>query len=313
MNFYWVNIGQSYEEVLKNKFLWAPVLGETPIDEDDPARGTRTRTYRHWDNVGHVKAGDIIFCNVDRNIRFVAVAREDAFPAPRPLTRTFSHWNSLGNQVGIDIFPLPSPMSIGGYICQTFQTRYNSGSQPAVIMSNGNVFQGYMASIPDAAGIELLSLADEVEVFVVEASNRIHRPGIPARKAVGATTKQALRESRIGQGFFRKELIKMWSVCPVSGVRNLDLLMASHTKPWAKSDDVERLDPFNGFLFAPHVDRLFDKGLISFGNDGKIIVSKILSISDCNALNIHRAISIPIVDKHRPYLKAHREIFSDYL
>ena len=49
---------------------------------------------------------------------------------------------------------------------------------------------------------------------------------------------------------------------------------ASHIKPWSVSDNHERLDGNNGLLLAPHIDHLFDKGYISFEDNGVIIVSK---------------------------------------
>ena len=39
--------------------------------------------------------------------------------------------------------------------------------------------------------------------------------------------------------------------------------MASHIKPWAVSDDVERLDPHNGVAACPTHDAAFDSGLIT--------------------------------------------------
>lgn len=310
MNFYWVNIGLSYDEVVKNSFLWAPLQGEKPIDVNDVSKGIRIRQYDHWTNVGLVKAGDIIFCNMDRKIRFIAVALADAETAIRPSTRTFRQWGINGNKVHIEIFSLPTPLSVDGYIQETFQTRYNSESKPTVFKPNGNVFQGYMASIPDAAGLDLLSMAREIETSVVEASDLLcHEPSSSAKRPVGATTRQTIREARIGQGYFRQELIKLWKSCPVTGLENLDLLIASHMKPWATSDDIERLDPFNGFLFSPHVDRLFDKGLIGFTDAGQIMISPLLSVKDLNALNISTTISIPILERHKPYLAAHRRLF----
>jgi putative restriction endonuclease len=49
------------------------------------------------------------------------------------------------------------------------------------------------------------------------------------------------------------------------------VLIASHIKPWRKSTDEEKLDQNNGLLLSPHVDRLFDSGLISFADDGQIL------------------------------------------
>ncbi|MFX7756070.1 HNH endonuclease signature motif containing protein, partial [Acinetobacter baumannii] len=77
------------------------------------------------------------------------------------------------------------------------------------------------------------------------------------RRSASPTTKQALREARIGQGRFRRDLRTLWQRCPITGITNPDLLIASHVKPWAISSDEEKLDPYNGFLFAVHIDRLF--------------------------------------------------------
>ena len=52
------------------------------------------------------------------------------------------------------------------------------------------------------------------------------------------------------------------------------------------SNNQERLDGHNGLLLAPHVDHLFDKGYISFENNGEMIVSKMLNIEVLKAWSI---------------------------
>lgn len=53
------------------------------------------------------------------------------------------------------------------------------------------------------------------------------------------------------------------------------LLRASHIKPWSACESAkERLDPYNGIVLAAHIDALFDKGWISFSNDGYILLSE---------------------------------------
>jgi hypothetical protein len=45
-------------------------------------------------------------------------------------------------------------------------------------------------------------------------------------------------------------------------------------KPWRVcATATERLDGANGLLLAPHVDRLFDRGLIAFEASGRVLVS----------------------------------------
>jgi len=64
-----------------------------------------------------------------------------------------------------------------------------------------------------------------------------------------------------------------------------------------------------GFVLAASVDRLFDKGLISFADDGLIMVSNQLTDDQLHALNLSRATRLAkISDRHRVYLRAHREL-----
>jgi hypothetical protein len=97
---------------------------------------------------------------------------------------------------------------------------------------------------------------------------------IEQRTDIGATRKQQLVNARRGQGVFRSNLRKIEKRCRVTGVSDGQHLRASHIKPWAKSDDREKLDGYNGLLLAPHVDHLFDQGYISFEDDGAMLVSK---------------------------------------
>ena len=53
-------------------------------------------------------------------------------------------------------------------------------------------------------------------------------------------------------------------------------IITSHIKPWAKSNKFEKLDSENVFLLCSIHDALFDKGLISFSDDGTIIIFNIV-------------------------------------
>ena len=88
------------------------------------------------------------------------------------------------------------------------------------------------------------------------------------------TERQGLVTSRVGQGAYRKRIIHRWEYkCAVTGFEKLDVLIASHILPWASSDNNQRLDVHNGILLSPTYDALFDRHLISFENNGKIILS----------------------------------------
>lgn len=88
------------------------------------------------------------------------------------------------------------------------------------------------------------------------------------------TERSGLVTSRVGQGAYRKRLLHRWEYkCAVTGFDQLQVLIASHILPWSKSNDFERLDIHNGLLLSPVYDALFDKGFISFNDDGEIILS----------------------------------------
>ena len=115
-------------------------------------------------------------------------------------------------------------------------------------------------------------------------------------------------KTRIGQVKFRQALINFWSGCSVTCCKAIEVLRASHIKPWSESSAEERIDPFNGLLLTPNLDVTFDCGLISFKNDGKMIISPMLSKKDSAFLNIHTGMRLKKVEpEHKKYLKYHRE------
>lgn len=92
------------------------------------------------------------------------------------------------------------------------------------------------------------------------------------------TERTSLMKARIGQGTFKKRLLKKYdSKCIVTGIDEKRLLVASHVKPWAVSSNEERLSSENGLLLTPTFDKLFDGGLITFSSSGKIYFSSQLS------------------------------------
>lgn len=93
------------------------------------------------------------------------------------------------------------------------------------------------------------------------------------------TEKSQLILARRGQGLFRRRLEYIESGCRLTGVSDRAHLRASHIKSWRDSTNRERLDGNNGLLLAPHVDHLFDRGFISFEDNGKLLVSPHLGMN----------------------------------
>ncbi len=119
-----------------------------------------------------------------------------------------------------------------------------------------------------------------------------------------STEKQNLVKCRVGQGTFREKLITLWQGCSVTNFKNIEILIASHIKPWSESSNEERLDKFNGFLLIPNLDKLFDKGYISFDDNGKILIAS--ALKDFELLGVSTEMKISIKDEHKQYLDYHR-------
>jgi hypothetical protein len=128
---------------------------------------------------------------------------------------------------------------------------------------------------------------------------------------IGQTERDALIQARIGQGKFRTSVIALWGCCAVTGCSMSGVLVASHIVPWAKcATNEERLDPFNGLLLTPNLDKLFDQFLISFKSDGAILLSKELSAEERTALGVVERNKLRFVRPAMlPYLKRHRDSF----
>jgi len=123
------------------------------------------------------------------------------------------------------------------------------------------------------------------------------------------TERESLIQSRIGQGPFRSDLERYWRQrCAVTGCKFSRVLTASHIKPWRTADNTERLDVYNGLLLVPNLDKTFDKGYISFDDEGKILISDLLSDSDKNKLGIHSEMKLRKIEtNHLKYLGYHRQ------
>lgn len=128
-----------------------------------------------------------------------------------------------------------------------------------------------------------------------------------------ATERESVVKARIGQGVFRKNVAELWGTCSVSGTGLQEILRASHIKPWRVSSNEERLDAYNGLLLLPNYDVLFDLGLISFGENGEIMISRALAPRDRERLGIGKSDRLRCVfPMQREYLRYHREkVFAD--
>lgn len=131
-------------------------------------------------------------------------------------------------------------------------------------------------------------------------------------KKPNTTERKGLVTSRVGQGYYRQQIIEKWGgKCPVTGINIKSILISSHIVPWSESNDEERLDVENGILLSPLFDSLFDRHIISFRDTGEILVSKNVNKDNLERLGLNDHIKIEISKGMKKYLKKHRKKFEE--
>ena len=82
---------------------------------------------------------------------------------------------------------------------------------------------------------------------------------------------------RVNQDFFRELILDEYRTqCCVSGLNVPEVLRASHIVGWAE-DEANRLNPANGLCLSATYDAAFDRHLISFDADYRLIFSPVLA------------------------------------
>lgn len=170
-------------------------------------------------------------------------------------------------------------------------------------------------ALPQMAAVFSLSDAPTLEQFLNRAwvlsralPNALVGRFEQAVVAISATEREATVRQRVGQNLFREGLMALWGGrCAITGLDVPELLRASHAKPWADSNDMERLDVFNGLLLAAHWDAAFDAGLVAVSPDGTVLASPALTDAARVVLGLSGAVKLKLRPEHEPYLAWHRE------
>lgn len=89
----------------------------------------------------------------------------------------------------------------------------------------------------------------------------------------GPTAQPKLVMTRLYQSFFRRAVLSSYrSACCMCGIDFPQLLIASHIKPWAASEET-RTDPENGLCLCVLHDKAYDRGLMTVNANYEIFVS----------------------------------------
>ena len=103
----------------------------------------------------------------------------------------------------------------------------------------------------------------------------VPKQGVRVRKGAPEGTTEILRtvKQRRGQEYFRDAVLNNFGGrCGVTQLPIRDLLVASHILPWGVHEK-ERLNVRNGLFLSRLHDAAFDKGLIAFSDDLRLILS----------------------------------------
>jgi hypothetical protein len=154
---------------------------------------------------------------------------------------------------------------------------------------------------------EMIGKSSTNNVYLVKKS--LSRPKSEQKKP-NYTERKGLVTSRVGQGWYRQEILKKWNnKCSITGCSITEILISSHIKGWSECNEDERLDPDNGILLSPNIDSLFDKHLISFDDDGSILISDKVSKENLEILGISNSIKLEVDNGMKKYLQHHRRRF----
>lgn len=312
--FWWVNQNQTFIHERQGGYMWSP---------KKKSNGGKNKFY---DNMIKVSPGDIVFSFAKQKIPCIGVITSKGYEALKPQEFGISgvNWEQVGWKVDVNYFDLKNvirPKSHIDDLRQTLPSKYSP------LQSNGDGLQGvYLASVPEIMAKVLLGKigteANEIiqatafSISNEEEQNEIEENQVEERilqnTTIDDTEKLAVIKARRGQGLFRQNVEAIENRCRVTRVTNPNHLIAGHIKPWAKcKNNTERLDGYNGLLLAPHIDHLFDKGYISFMDDGDLVISPFADLQALMQMGVHvdKIINVgPFLDKQKFYLDYHRNV-----
>ena len=295
MRYWWVNQNKTYKAEVGGGYMWSPKSNKD---------GGFNQFYKNMTEAG---VGDIVFSFSNTLIKTVGVVSASARSSEKPkeFGKAGDAWDTDGWLVQVDYEEINNPLKPKNHmdiLGPLLPDRYSP------IRANGVGNQVYLTEISKPMATSLLSLiGHQLDMAIEEGEER----EIKNRTDIDVTEKYQLVRSRVGQGQYRNNLERHEAGCRITGITDKRFLTASHIKPWVKSNDFEKLDGNNGLLLSPHIDRLFDRGYISFQDNGQLIFSPSLPSDVMTAWGLNNPAKVkPLTNKQSFYMNFHRsEIF----
>lgn len=137
------------------------------------------------------------------------------------------------------------------------------------------------------------------------------RPDLPLGALLSATDRiagghvQVTVRARVGQGRFRRRLLeKFGPVCALTGPAPREVLEAAHLYSYAATG---RHEAGGGFLLRRDVHALFDAGLVTVGEDDRVVVAPTLTGHPVYGAMAGRGLTVGVTGTERAWLALHRE------
>jgi putative restriction endonuclease len=106
----------------------------------------------------------------------------------------------------------------------------------------------------------------------IEKENLINELDLPREGKV----RDQIVKARVNQYFFRQSILASYNfTCCITGIKQSELLIASHIRPWGL-DEKNRLNPRNGIAINALHDKAFENGLLTITPNFQINISSIL-------------------------------------
>ncbi len=306
-NYWWVSQNQTYQHEVPGNFMWSPKTNRD--GGSNPSYNFMTQ----------MKVGDIVFSFANTYIKAIGIVTNEATPSIKPnFGSAGANWLDDGWLVEVSFEELNQASFKPGEHMDTLTPLLPEIYSP--IRPNGVGNQIYLAKIPAVMADALFRIAGDTAKAIEQDLSSDIKYDIPTdeteveaevqmRTDIGPTQKTQIINSRRGQGVFKANVRLIETACRVTGVNNPRHLIASHIKPWSKSDDIEKLSGFNGLLLSPHIDHLFDKGLISFENSGKLILSKQFDQTVLDKWSIDKSMNVGSFKPEQiQFLDFHRDV-----
>jgi hypothetical protein len=304
MKFWWVSHNKTFRHEFGGGYLWSPKLNK------------RGHANPFWETMREVNIGDIVFSYAGE-VKGIGVVTSRAITYDKPdFGKAGDEWRDEGWLVEVSFAELQRPFKPKDFL-KILGDSVNYKYGP--LLANGEGKQQYLSEV-NLQLLEKLKLVmgdDFHNTLAIAGGNLLAldeegnevQSQIEKRLDIGILEVHQLVKARRGQGIFKTRVKEHEKSCRITGLELQQHLIASHIKPWAKSNDEEKIDGSNGLLLSPHVDHLFDNGYISFKANGEVIFSKHLQYRVLSAWHIDPEINAGKFNtKQASYLEFHRDV-----